>query len=448
MTLESNQQKLRVAIIGGGMGGLVLALCLKKYAPGVDFDIYESASELTEVGAGIGMTPRIWWIMKDLGLEDELLTITGTKDRAGFPFLIRKGDEEQSVHIAEYTQLHTFHRSLLQQLLAKHLDAGDKIHFSKRLKSYSETSATEPITLNFKDGTTATCDLVIGSDGIRSAVRRTMFNELADEAEKRGKTEEAARLRDMVEPVYSGQIAYRGLVPTSALSDEIVEYTKAPLLLLGKNGDMMFYPLTGGKLVNVLAIKYTPGHGRTYDGPWVESTTADAVVKLFEGWEPHALTLIKAVAEPFGWAMHTVPDLPTYAKGRAALVGDAAHAQLPHQGAGVGQAFEDGYILAMILAHPAATHAHLPTALAVYDDVRRPFSQSVLRGSDRNGMNFHLRRSGWEDVSAEDSHAGRYAPELLHAVGEEVKKQIRWAFETNIEDDRARAMERVAAFSA
>ena len=127
--------------------------------------------------------------------------------------------------------MHTFQRAVLQQLLAKHLDAGDKIHFSKRLKSYSETPPAEPIVLNFKDSTTATCDLVIGSDGIRSAVRSTMFNELADEAEKRGETEEAARLRDMVEPVYSGQIAYRGLVPTSALSDEIVEYAKAPLLV-------------------------------------------------------------------------------------------------------------------------------------------------------------------------------------------------------------------------
>ena len=84
----------------------------------------------------------------------------------------------------------------------------------------------------------------------------------------------------------------------------------------------------------------------------------------------------------------------------------------------------------------------------MYDDIRRPFSQSVLQGSDRNGMNFQLRRSGWEDVSAEDSHAGRYSSELLHTVGEEVKKQVRWAFETNIESDRARAVERVAAFAA
>ena len=111
-------------------------------------------------------------------------------------------------------------------------DADQILHFSKRLASYTEpASLSEPIVLKFRDGTEATCDVLVGSDGIRSAVRRTMFNELADEAEKRGETEEAARLRDMVEPVYSGQIAYRGLVPTSALSDEIVEYAKAPLLV-------------------------------------------------------------------------------------------------------------------------------------------------------------------------------------------------------------------------
>ena len=65
------------------MGGLVLALCFKKYAPDVHFDIYESAAELTEVGAGIGMTPRIWSLIKELGLEEELLAIQGTQGRDG-----------------------------------------------------------------------------------------------------------------------------------------------------------------------------------------------------------------------------------------------------------------------------------------------------------------------------------------------------------------------------
>ena len=119
--------------------------------------------------------------------------------------------------------VHTFQRAVLQQLLAKHLDAGDKLHFSKRLSSFSESTPTDSVTLNFKDGSTATCDLVIGSDGIRSAVRHTMYNELADEAETRGESEGAARLRAMVEPVFSGQIAYRGLAPTSALPEDVLE---------------------------------------------------------------------------------------------------------------------------------------------------------------------------------------------------------------------------------
>ena len=129
------------------------------------------------------------------------------------------------------SSVHTFHRSILQKLLAKHLDAGDRIHFAKRLTSYSEPSPADPITLNFKDGTTATCDFIVGSDGIRSAVRRTMYNDFAKEAEKRGEAEEAARFRGMVEPVFTGQIAYRGLAPASALSPELLEYTCSPQIV-------------------------------------------------------------------------------------------------------------------------------------------------------------------------------------------------------------------------
>lgn len=77
----------------------------------------------------------------------------------------------------------------------------------------------------------ATCDLVIGSDGFRSAVRRTMFNEFAEEAEKRGQPEEAVRLRGMVEPVFSGQIAHRGLAPPSALSQVAFEQTRTRQLV-------------------------------------------------------------------------------------------------------------------------------------------------------------------------------------------------------------------------
>ena len=121
---------------------------------------------------------------------------------------------------------------------------------------------------------------------------------------------------------------------------------------------------------------------------------------------------------------------------------------LPYQGAGVGQAFEDGYILATVLAHPSVTVANLPAALAVYDDVRRPFSQRVQCGSDENGTNYQLRRVGWEDVSVEDSRAGRYPRELLDAVSGEFQKLTVWAGDVNILSEREGVEKRLAALSA
>ena len=121
---------------------------------------------------------------------------------------------------------------------------------------------------------------------------------------------------------------------------------------------------------------------------------------------------------------------------------------LPYQGAGVGQAFEDGYILATVLAHPSVTVANLPAALAVYDDVRRPFSQRVQCGSNENGMNYQLRRVGWEDVSVEDSRAGNYPCELLDAVSGEFQKLTVWAGDVNILSEREGVEKRLAALPA
>lgn len=113
------------------------------------------------------------------------------------------------------------HRSQLQQLLAKHLRApSETLHFSKRLASYTEPASptsTDPIVLCFKDGTEATCDVLVGSDGIRSAVRRTMYSALADAESDAAK---AGALRTMVEPVWSGVVVHRGLVPAEVVGAE------------------------------------------------------------------------------------------------------------------------------------------------------------------------------------------------------------------------------------
>ncbi|KAM5540137.1 hypothetical protein V8D89_006277 [Ganoderma adspersum] len=450
MSVPNGTSKIPVAIIGGGMGGLGLGLCLKKYGPDVHFDIYESAAELTELGAGISMSPRTWSIMKEIGLEEAIFAIMGSQDPGGSSAIFSKGDEEAFIQLLQLPRYHTVQRSAFQQLLAERIGGNERIHFSKRLVSYSESTPDGPITLHFKDGTTATCDLVLGSDGVRSAVRRTMFSEFADEAGRRVQREEAARLREMVQPVFSGQIAHRGLAPTSVLPEDVVNRARTPQILMGKDGDMVVYPVSNGKYLNVLAVKETPGHGRVYDGPWMKPITGEAIADLFEGWKPWALAAFKVAEKTFSWAMHTVPALPTYVKGRVALVGDAAHAMLPHQGSGAGQAFEDGFVLSLVLSHPTVTLANLPEALKIYDDLRRPFSQGVQRGSETNGEIYHMRRvgSGWENITVEDSQAGWYPREWLEDIAEDVREQMRWAIETTIQDDRARLAEMLAALSA
>ena len=131
-----------------------------------------------------------------------------------------------------------FHRSQLQQVLVNHLrNRSSILHFSKRLVSYtdptvsSSPSSTEPITLNFKDGTSATCDVLVGSDGIRSAVRRGMFTDLADAVELDSHLERAAELRRMVDPVWSGIVAHRGLAPTSAFAEKDLEDALKPTMV-------------------------------------------------------------------------------------------------------------------------------------------------------------------------------------------------------------------------
>ena len=111
------------------------------------------------------------------------------------------------------------HRSQLQRLLAKNLRSPDEVlHFSKRLASYVEPADhTQPILLCFKDGSEATCDLLVGSDGIHSAVRRTMYTELATETSDVVKARE---MMEMIDPVWSGVVVYRGLVPVDKVSAE------------------------------------------------------------------------------------------------------------------------------------------------------------------------------------------------------------------------------------
>lgn len=115
--------------------------------------------------------------------------------------------------------MRSFHRAEFLKVLEDHVPSHYRKHFNKRLTSY-EDSAQQPVLLHFKDGTTAQCDVLIGADGIKSAVRRSMFAQLT---EKKGVAPQTYRW--CMDATWSGLVAYRGLVPTDTLKAQCPNHT-------------------------------------------------------------------------------------------------------------------------------------------------------------------------------------------------------------------------------
>ena len=101
---------------------------------------------------------------------------------------------------------------------------------------------------------------------------------------------------------------------------------------------------------------------------------------------------------------------------------------------------QDGFILSALLAHPSVNIKTLPQALKVYDDIRRPFSQNIQRTSDAMGSMYHLNTMDWENVSAEESAAGQYPPELLPALSQKILETHMWVSEGDYVNAREKAL--------
>ncbi|KAH9929152.1 FAD/NAD(P)-binding domain-containing protein [Fomitopsis serialis] len=443
--------KLRVAIIGAGIGGLTFAVALQKLCKDVEVVIYEAASHLAEIGAGVGLWQRPWKVIEELGLADSLLPLVNGNPMDGWQSLeYRKCDQPQGVSFCEGIPKAGFaslHRAKFQQFLFERVSQYHTVIFSKRLTSYTELQSKD-ILLNFRDGSSATCDLLVGCDGIKSTVRSVLYRSLAGEASAGGDEAEAAELRKHVEPVWSGTVAYRALIPMDAL--ELVHpnhpATQRAMLCFGKNKHLVLYPLTRVNAINVVAFVSQPELEETiYEGPWVRSASREEVTSHYANWEPEVRSMLNCINEVSLWAISTVPSLPTYFSNGVCLLGDAAHAMTPHQGSGAGQAIEDGFILATLLTQPGVTRDTLPVALQVYDALRRPFSQNVVQLSRSSGMSYRLNCPGFEALTEEQSYTGTISPAQLDEVGKTVIELTSWNRDTSIMTDRDRALESLAA---
>ncbi|KAI8984951.1 FAD/NAD(P)-binding domain-containing protein [Trametes punicea] len=447
--------KFTVGIIGGGLTGLVFALSLQKYAPDVDFQVYEAAVELTEIGAGIGFHPRTWYIMRQLGLEEALMKIAGTEQHPALPLLYRKSDQREGLTFSKANddaENFPFHRAQVQKVFLDHIQDPKRIHLSKRFVSYTlPTGPDGQIEIRFQDGSTATCDVLAGADGIKSTVRANLYTQFADAAQAAGRDDEARLFTSCIAPFFTGTVAYRALIEqgferkTNAhpfWTDHIVSYC-------GKNKHVVAFPIAHGRMLNIVAAVVRPDlEDSTYEGPWATKVSKEEITREFVGWEPEVEELVQAV-DASGWskwAIHAVRNLPTFVDGRVALLGDAAHAMTPHQAAGAGQGFEDAFVLEQLLAHPKVNRDSIPTALKIYDEIRRPFVQHIAALSRQSGQLHSLIAPGLSTITPEISASGE-APskKQLERIAETIEQLKQWRQGTTIEKDREVALQKLEA---
>ena len=314
-----------VVIIGAGVGGLTLALLLRRR--GIVADVLEQAAELREVGAAIGLAANATRVLRDLGLGGGLARVSSEPTR----LIHRDGRDGRLVAVGGDSQWYreTFgapfyglHRMALQGLLAEALGP-EHVHLGCHAATLEERGRKMRVCCS--SGAAFDATVVVGADGVHSLARSWVTG--GDE------------------PLYSGTSGFRGLVPA-----ERVPHLPEPGALqfwMGPGAHLLHYPISGGSVINFLAVIDKPPQ---WTAPaWMEAAEPGAHLEPFAGWHPAVTEMIGAVPQSPRWGLFARRPLARWDRGPV-LLGDAAHAMLPHHGQGANQTIEDAVVLAGELA--------------------------------------------------------------------------------------------------
>jgi len=351
-----------VAVVGGGIGGLAAALSL--LGAGFDVQVYERAEALSEVGAGIQVSPNASRVLHGLGLTDELARMgvrpAGWHQRRWDDgrTLLRTPLGDTAVEAFGFPHYQTHRADLLGALL----DAFPKERLHVRHRFVGLAEHDERVRARFANGTEVEADVLVGADGIHSAVR--------------------AALLGPEDPVFTGCVAYRGLVPAERLEHLGLEVTTQ--IWMGPGSHFVHYYVQRRRLVNFVAVIEQESWTRE---SWTDRGEVADALAAYEGWHPQVHEILRAVDETFVWALFDRPPLPHWSSGRVTLLGDACHPMLPFMAQGAAQALEDGVALTACLARAGPD---VPAALRRYEAARRPRASRIQGLSTLNKTRFHL----------------------------------------------------------
>ncbi|SPJ32208.1 salicylate 1-monooxygenase [Kushneria phyllosphaerae] len=389
---RATSNRLRVGIVGGGIGGVALAIGLSRHLD-IDVTLFESAQAFSEIGAGVSFGPNAVRAIEQLELGEAYRRVA---DGSPAPFEDvwfewRHGVDDRYITatLAPGCGQSSVHRADFLDSLVACLPEGIA-RFGKRCCEVAQHEAG--VSLSFTDGTHVECDVAIGCDGIKSVLRDHVL---------------PPEQHPDIGPRFSGTYAYRGLVPRATLEAELerrqadVRLARVPQMLLGQDRHILTFPVKDGEVVNVVAFD-TDSTGirprAAVADAWVENVTQADMLAAFSDWGEGTQAILGCIKQPTRWALHDIAPLSSYHRGRVLLIGDAAHAMLPHQGAGAGQALEDAWVLSCLLGNPACDRARVNAVLAEFDRTRRPHSSEVQRTSFEAGE-LYERRGPWRTCS-------------------------------------------------
>jgi salicylate hydroxylase len=335
---------LKVLVAGGGIGGITCVLALRQR--GVECQLFEQAPAFGQVGAGLQVSSNAARVLIKLGLGEALKKVATYPEGRDY----RAWDDGDRLY---YTPLgkraeghfgapyYAAHRADLLDVLLSGLGQHG-FRLGSRVERVDQDASG--VTLTLADGSAESGDILIGADGIHSTVRAQLFGKEL--------------------PRYTGNVAWRGLVPAERVAH--LDLGSVVGVWMGPNRSIVQYYVSAGRTFNWIGISRSAEPARE---SWLAEGKVEDALAEYDGWHKTIRTIIAATPKVLRQALYDREPLPDWQAGRIVLLGDAAHPMLPFYAQGAAQSIEDAYVLAGCIA--AAQDRPLD-ALARYVKLRQP----------------------------------------------------------------------------
>lgn len=349
MTLDG----LNIAVIGAGIGGLAVAraLCLR----GADVTLLEQAPEISEVGAGLQISPNGFAVLRALGLDVPLMARSMQAQAVSLRDYQRGEVLRLDLAGLQDRNYHFIHRADLIDVLAEGArEVGVKVRLMQKV---SAVEGGERPCVRMANDSRFDADLVIGADGLHSVVRRALNGTLA--------------------PFFTRQVAWRAVVPNL--------WGRGPeaQVHMGPMRHVVSYPLREGTLLNLVAVQE---RAAWTEESWSQKDDPMALRAAFGDFGPEVQAMLAAVEEVHLWGLFRHPVAQVWQRDGLALLGDAAHPTLPFMAQGASMALEDAWVLVDALSAAEG----LAEGLAAYQGRRDARVRRVVEAANRNAWKYHL----------------------------------------------------------